>query len=95
MKIRCVFLDTGDQPYPNVDLFIRTSGEERTSGFLPWQLNYAEFNWTVDHLPDMTPEKLRDIIIDYSRRRRRFGGNDTVNHFSFDPKITARLELSW
>jgi len=89
------YLDTGDQPYPYVDLFIRTSGEQRTSGFLPWQLNYAEYYWELDHLPDMTPEKLRDIIIDYSRRRRRFGGNDTVGHFAFDPKITAKLELSW
>lgn len=52
------YLDTGDQPYPNVDLFIRTSGEQRTSGFLPWQLNYAEFYWEVDHLPDMTPGKI-------------------------------------
>ena len=89
------YLDTGDQPYPNVDLFIRTSGEQRTSGFLPWQLNYAEFHWEIDHLPDMTPRKLADIILDYSRRRRRFGGNDTVKHLGFDPKITAKLELSW
>lgn len=89
------YLDTGDQPYPNVDLFIRTSGEQRTSGFLPWQLNYAEFHWEVDHLPDMTPEKLRDIILDYSRRRRRFGGNDTVKHFEFNPEVTAKLELAW
>ena len=89
------YLDTGDQPYPNVDLFIRTSGEQRTSGFLPWQLNYAEFYWEVDHLPDMTPEKLRDIILDYSRRRRRFGGNDTVKHFEFNPEVTAKLELAW
>jgi len=89
------YLDTGDQPYPNVDLFIRTSGEQRTSGFLPWQLNYAEFYWEVDHLPDMTPEKLRDIILDYSRRRRSFGGNDTVKHFEFNPEVTAKLELAW
>ena len=89
------YLDTGDQPYPNVDLFIRTSGEQRTSGFLPWQLNYAEFHWEIDHLPDMTPRKLADIILDYSRRRRRFGGNDTAKHLGFDPKITAKLELSW
>jgi len=89
------YLDTGDQPYPNVDLFIRTSGEQRTSGFLPWQLNYAEYHWEVDHLPDMTPEKLRDIVLDYSRRRRRFGGNDTVKHLEFNPEVTARLEIAW
>jgi undecaprenyl diphosphate synthase len=94
-KLFASYLDTGDQPYPYVDLFIRTSGEQRTSGFLPWQLNYAEFYWELGHLPDMTPEKLRDIIIDFSRRRRRFGGNDEVRHFGFDPEVLARLELKW
>ena len=89
------FLDTGDQPYPYVDLFIRTSGEQRTSGFLPWQLNYAEYYWELDHLPDLTPRKLANIILDYSRRRRRFGGDDTTQHFTFDPKITAKLEIDW
>lgn len=89
------YLDTKDQPYPNVDLFIRTSGEQRTSGFLPWQLNYAEYYWEVDHLPDMTPEKLWDIILDYNRRRRRFGGNDAMDHLTFRPALTAKLELDW
>ena len=94
-KLMGSYLDTGDQPYPDVDLFIRTSGEQRTSGFLMWQANYAEFYWELDHLPDMTPRKLANIILDYSRRRRRFGGNDKEEHFTFDPKITAKLELSW
>jgi undecaprenyl diphosphate synthase len=87
------YLDTGDQPYPYVDLFIRTSGEQRTSGFLPWQMAYAEYYWELDHLPDMTPEKLREAIVDYSRRRRRFGGNDKVEHLKFDPQVVAGLEL--
>jgi len=41
-KLFASYLDTGDQPYPYVDLFLRTSGEQRTSGFMPWQMNYAE-----------------------------------------------------
>ena len=94
-KLMGSYMDIGDQPYPDVDLFIRTSGEQRTSGFLMWQANYAEFYWELDHLPDMTPRKLANIILDYSRRRRRFGGNDKEEHFTFDPKITAKLELSW
>ena len=94
-KLFASYLDTGDQPYPYVDLFIRTSGEQRTSGFLPWQLNYAEFYWELDHLPDMTPEKLRDIVLDYSRRRRRFGGNDSVEHLEFKPELSAKLEINW
>jgi undecaprenyl diphosphate synthase len=89
------FLDTGDQPYPYVDLFIRTSGEQRTSGLLPWQMCYAEYFWELDHLPDMTPEKLRAAIVDYSCRRRRFGGNDKEEHLKFNPKLVARLELDW
>lgn len=89
------YLDTGDQPFPYVDLFIRTSGEQRTSGLMPWQMYYAEYYWEVDHLPDMTPEKLREAIIDYSRRRRRFGGNDREEHLKFNPRVVAKLELNW
>jgi undecaprenyl diphosphate synthase len=89
------YMDTRNQPYPDVDLYIRTSGEQRMSGFMMWQANYAEFYWEVDHLPSMTPRKLADIILDYSRRRRRFGGNDKEGHLTFDPKVTAKLELSW
>ena len=86
-------LDTGDQPYPYVDLFIRTSGEQRTSGLLPWQMTYAEYYFEQDHLPDFTPAKLREAVLDFSRRRRRFGGDDAQEHFNFDPKVIARLEL--
>lgn len=89
------YLDTYGQPYPNPDLFIRTSGEQRTSGLLPWQMAYSEFYFEPEHLPDFTPEKLRNAILDYSRRRRRFGGNDTVKHFEFNPEVTAKLELAW
>lgn len=53
------YLDTADQPYPYPDLFIRTSGEQRTSGFLPWQMVYTEFYFEQDHLPDMTPEEIK------------------------------------
>lgn len=89
------YLDTSDQPYPYPDLFIRTSGEQRTSGMMPWQLVYAEIYFEPDHLPDFTPEKLRDAILDYSRRRRRFGAKDKVKHFKFDPQMIAGLEINW
>lgn len=89
------YLDTGDQPYPYVDLFIRPSGEQRTSGLLPWQMSYAEFYWEKDNLPDMTAHKLAEAIADYSRRRRRFGGNDTEEHFKFKPEIAANFEVNW
>ena len=89
------FLDTYGEPYPNPDLFIRTSGEQRTSGLLPWQLVYAEYYFADTHLPDFTSERLREAILDFSRRRRRFGGNDAVEHFTFDPHLVANLELKW
>src|SRR3989344_5077472 len=89
------YLDTHDQPYPYVDLLIRTSAEQRTSGLLLWQMEYAEMYWEQDHFPDLSPEKLRHAIIDYSRRRRRFGGNDREEHFRFKPEAVARLEVNW
>jgi len=89
------YLDTKDQPYPYVDLMIRTSGEQRTSGMLLWQSAYTEYYFENDHFPDFGPEKLKKAVLDYSRRRRRFGGNDAEEHFTFDPKVTAKLELSW
>ena len=89
------YLDTKGQPYPYVDLMIRTSGEQRTSGLLLWQSNYTEFYWENGHFPDFSPEKLKEAILDYSRRRRRFGGNDAVEHFGFNPELAAKLELDW
>lgn len=89
------YLDTRDQPFPYVDLLVRTSGEQRTSGLLLWQMEYAEMYWEESHFPDFTVEKLREAILDYSRRRRRFGGNDKINHFRFKPQLTAKLEVNW
>lgn len=94
-KLFSEHLDTKGQPYPNPDLLIRTSGEQRTSGLLPWQMVYGEFYFEECHLPDMTPEKLKAILLDYSRRRRRFGAKDKVAHFRFKPEVSAKLELAW
>ncbi|MBU0570369.1 undecaprenyl diphosphate synthase family protein, partial [Patescibacteria group bacterium] len=89
------YLDTAGQPYPYPDLFIRTSGEQRTSGLLPWQMVYSEFYFEQDHLPDMDVGRIKKAILDYSRRRRRFGAKDRVKHFKFRPEIVANLELNW
>jgi len=88
-------LDTAGQPYPYPDLMIRTSGEQRTSGLLMWQAEYAEFYFEQDNFPDFTVEKFTNAILDYSRRRRRFGGNDAVSHMGFRPEVVAKLELAW
>ena len=59
---------------PPVDLLIRTSGEYRTSNFLPWQLAYAEFIFPETPWPDFTREKFRECLEAYYKRDRRFGG---------------------
>ncbi len=61
---------------PPVDLLIRTSGELRTSNYLPWQLAYAEFIFPETTWPDFTKEELRKCINEYYSRNRRFG---TIN----------------
>ena len=94
-KLFLKYTDLRGQPYPYVDLMIRTSGEQRTSGFLLWQSAYTEYYWENDHFPDFSPEKLKDAVLDYSRRRRRFGGNDAEEHLKFKPELTANLELNW
>jgi len=61
-------------PYHDIDLLIRTSGEERISNFLLWQLSYAEFYFTETLWPDFTTIELDEIIEDFEQRNRRFGG---------------------
>lgn len=67
------FLDTAELPYPNPDIIIRTSGEQRTSGFMPWQGAYSEYFFTKKYLPDFTAEDLEKCIKEYADRQRRFG----------------------
>lgn len=66
------YLDTAEIPAP--DLLIRTSGEQRISNYLLWQLAYAEFYFTDVLWPDFTKEELVKAIEDYNSRDRRFGG---------------------
>ena len=58
----------------DVDLLIRTSGEIRISNFLLWQIAYAEMFFTPTYWPDFTPKELEDIINQFKKRERRFGG---------------------
>ena len=60
-------------PYSDIDLLIRTSGEERISNFLLWQLSYSEFYFTPTLWPDFSANELKDIIHSYQKRSRRFG----------------------
>ncbi|MFS8158797.1 MAG: polyprenyl diphosphate synthase [Candidatus Roizmanbacteria bacterium] len=70
------FLDTKNQPHPDIDILIRTSGEMRLSGFMLWQASYAELYFVEKCLPAFTPNDIDVIIDDYMNgRERRFGGN--------------------
>ena len=65
-------LSTGEIPDP--DLVIRTSGEQRLSNFLLWDIAYSEFYYTDIHWPDFDGEALEKAIYAYQKRDRRFGG---------------------
>ena len=65
------YLDTKGLPMP--DLLIRTSGEQRLSNFLLWQLAYSEFYFADVHWPDFSKEELIKAIEAYNLRERRYG----------------------
>ena len=66
------YLDTAEVPDP--DLLIRTSGEQRLSNYLLWQLAYTEFYFTEGPWPAFTKEELAKAIEKYNKRDRRYGG---------------------
>lgn len=65
------YLDTSYMPDP--DLIIRPGGEQRLSGYLPWQSVYSELYFTDVLMPDFSPEELDKAIDEYVRRVRNFG----------------------
>lgn len=58
---------------PEVDLLIRTSGEQRISNFLLWQIAYAELYFIDDYWPDFSKQHLEQALLNYQNRERRFG----------------------
>lgn len=72
------YLDTAGIPDP--DLLIRTSGEQRLSNFLLWQLAYSEFYFTPVAWPDFNKEELVKAIEKYNERDRRYGGVKEEKH---------------
>lgn len=64
--------------FPPVDLLIRTSGEERISNFLLWQIAYAELEFVPESWPEFTPEVFNRCLEEYRHRDRRFGGLKNV-----------------
>jgi len=66
------YLYTAGQQDPS--LLIRTSGEQRLSGFLPWQTIYSELYFSPKYWPDFNEKDLEEAIKEYQKRQRRFGG---------------------
>ena len=66
------YLDTAGIPDP--DLLIRTSGEQRLSNYLLWQLAYSEFYFTPVPWPDFSKAELEKAVEAYNQRDRRYGG---------------------
>ncbi|MBR3386432.1 di-trans,poly-cis-decaprenylcistransferase [Candidatus Saccharibacteria bacterium] len=58
---------------PDVDMVVRTSGEERISGFMLWRVAYAEFYFVKKYFPEMTASDIDKIVEEYESRNRRFG----------------------
>lgn len=58
---------------PDIDIVVRTSGEERISGFMLWRSSYAEFLFLKKYFPEMTEEDIKEIVEEYEKRNRRFG----------------------
>ena len=59
---------------PDPDMIIRTSGEQRLSGLMPWQSCYSEFYFSKKLWPDFSKEDFEDALETYGKRKRRFGG---------------------
>jgi undecaprenyl diphosphate synthase len=58
---------------PNIDMVVRTSGEERISGFMLWRASYAEFYFIKKYFPEMSYDDIKIILEEYEKRNRRFG----------------------
>ncbi len=78
------------QDLPDPDLLIRTSGEQRVSNFMLWQLAYTEFYFTDVHWPDFNKHEFVKALADYTSRKRRFGLIDEVAA-STDASVTEQL----
>ncbi|MCG6963531.1 MAG: isoprenyl transferase [Acidobacteria bacterium] len=75
----------GTAGLPDPDLLVRTSGEQRISNFLLWQLAYAEIYFTPVLWPDFAKRDLLEAIVDFQHRERRFGGLPETEKGLFTP----------
>ena len=76
---------------PDVDLLIRTSGEQRISNFMPWHLSYAELYFTSQYWPDFTPAHLHEALADFRSRERRYGEVKSPDNYTQIPALENNL----
>ncbi|HEC66345.1 MAG TPA: di-trans,poly-cis-decaprenylcistransferase, partial [bacterium] len=86
------YLDTHDIPDP--DLIIRTAGEKRLSGIMPYQAVYAELYFTDTLYPDFSPVHLERALLEYSARVRRFGGTAKEDLKNINPDKLLDIKVS-
>ena len=79
-ELACLLAPPGLPPGPDVDLLIRTGGEQRLSDFLLWECAYAELLFTDVAWPDFDGDALAAAVAEFGRRQRRFGGLDGITH---------------
>ena len=78
----------------NVDLLIRTGGDQRVSNFLLWQITYSEFFFTQTKWPDFSREEFRGILYQVSGRERRFGNILASSSYDNNSKIAEKNKES-
>jgi len=86
-KTIAAYLDTAG--IPDADLLIRTSGEMRVSNFFLWQIAYSEFYVTPTLWPEFREKEYLQALLEYQRRRRRFGRTDEQIHELAEPVVGA------
>lgn len=76
----------------DVDLMIRTAGDQRISNFLLWQVSYGELYFTEKQWPDFSKEDYLNILREVSERQRRFGSLDSQSNFQITQKLAEQTK---
>ena len=84
----------GSAALPDIDLLIRTGGEQRVSNFMLWDISYAELHFTPAFWPDFSTDDLDRALQDFAGRERRFGGDGGVGAQDAVTSLSARRRIS-
>jgi len=89
VSVRTIAEHLYDSEMPDPDVVVRTSGEQRISNFLLWELAYSELVFTDVLWPDFRREDLRDAVREYQARNRRYGGLDAPVDAPVEAPVSA------